>query len=66
MDQNHPVNLIMTGLILVAMPAWTTILQDINLLFAMVASLSGAVIGVIGVLRLLRAHSKEVKNDPLG
>ena len=54
MDDHTGINHLVTGVALFVTPIWSHILADINLFAAAVASVSGAVIGVWGVVHILR------------
>ena len=43
-----------TGIVLLAMPFWADVLHTVNTVAATVASVCGAIVGLVGVWRIIR------------
>jgi uncharacterized protein (DUF2062 family) len=62
---NHPAVEVGTGVGLLSIPYWSTVLQDVYLGASIVAALCGAIIGIHGVWRIWKSwkESRRVKHD---
>ena len=54
----------MVGGVLIAAPWWVQLLGEINAILAFVTALCGAIVGVVGVVRLFRTRRPPHPNKP--
>lgn len=54
------------GAVLLAAPFWAQLLYAVNMVAATIASVCGAIVGVAGVLRLVRSGRSRSAGQPVG